>query len=131
MELQAEAIVRRFPDMRVASMRPHWVLPSTSFHRLIAMEELDSAKQLWGWTEVGACARAFLLAITKDSDEWKSGHEAFFIVSPRIGSHSPTAELVEEWWPNVPRRKEFEGQQGLFDCSKAERVLGWTHDLPN
>jgi nucleoside-diphosphate-sugar epimerase len=129
MELQADAMCRRFPNLRVASMRPHWVLIASDFYRLIAMEELDSAKQLWGWTEVGACAQAFLLAITKDSETWKAGHEAFLIVSPRVGSNSQTTDLVKEWWPKVPCRKQFRGQEGLFDCSKAKRILGWEHQV--
>jgi hypothetical protein len=92
------------------------------------MPEEDSAKQLWGWTEIGACARALLLALTASLPTFQSGHQAFFIISPKFGSDSGTVEMIDKWWPNAKRMRAIRNDEGLFDCSKAERMLGWIHD---
>jgi len=128
MEIQGDAIVRRFPSMRVSSIRTHWALPASDFHRVIGMPESESAKQLWGWTEIGACARAMLLGITASLPTFQTGHEAFFIISPELGSNDDTTTLIHKWWPNAEYRHDFGRREGLFDCSKAGRLLGWTHD---
>jgi len=113
------------------------------------------ANSLWGWTSLQSAAEACLLGLT--SKEWE-GHEVFYIVADEVcweGGLEPgerfkagelermtqeegkevkkigTVELVEryhpgakvkvDWWKNNPRR-------GCFDCTKAERLLGWRHD---
>ena len=40
----------------------------------------------------------------------------------------PTLELLRRHYPEAVLRAEFAGTAGLYDCSKAERLLGWRHD---
>lgn len=91
-------------------------------------------------------ARAFLLAIT--SEGWH-GHEVFCpsrcclrashgssdadVLGRDIATDDAytSMELKQKYWPKVAIRQadwwRDAPQRGFFDCSKAERLLGWTH----
>ena len=144
-ELQATALQRLFPSTRIASLRIHAI-----------REDYEDAypsshsNSLWGWVSFDAISRACLLGLT--SEGW-GGHEVFYTVASdicweggleyesrlgagerakgmeeeRVGTRElikryyPDAEVDEGWW------KE-DGRRGCFDCTKAERLLGWRHD---
>ncbi|KAJ7659968.1 hypothetical protein B0H17DRAFT_1212770 [Mycena rosella] len=94
---------------------------------------LDVARaknDLWGYVQEDSAAEAFMLAITQPTDSWPSASEAFFIVAPETTFDGNTSELLQEHWPNVPIKegKGLSGNAGLFDCSKAKRLLGWVHN---
>lgn len=145
-EQQADAICLRFPSMRIASLRPHWcildtdplpasILPdaptkfqTTVFADVPQMPDKDASRQLWGWNTYKSIARACYLAICDESHGWERGHEAFFIVSSKLGSNRTAKELVAEWFPEVTVKAELRDDAGLYDCSKAARLLGWSHD---
>ncbi len=124
-EQQADAITRRYESMTVASLRLHWAVPARAdaapwqgdLHELLA-------KQLWGYTCLRAAARAFLRALTADF----SGHEVFYVVAPDTMVDTPSVVLKEHFFPDVPLRGSLCGNQGFFNCAKAERLLGWRHD---
>ncbi|MBK8086004.1 MAG: NAD(P)-dependent oxidoreductase [Devosia sp.] len=123
-EAQADAIVRRYEDTRIASMRFHWVVPdrakaATHFTR----DSASPRNHLWAYTRFDAAARACLLSLTADFD----GHEAFYIVAPDTTIDVPSRELAAEHFPDVPIRGDRQGNFSFFDSSKAERLLGWTH----
>lgn len=84
-----------------------------------------ACKQLWGYTLDHSCARAFLLALTAEHPEFKRGHEAFFIVEPDLASDENVEVLIAREWKGIPVRGQLVGKSGLFDCSKAEKLLGW------
>ncbi|KAF7375041.1 NAD-binding protein [Mycena sanguinolenta] len=129
MELQADTIVRRFKDMRVASLRLHWSVPSRAFATQKANATLVK-NDLWGYVQEDSAAEAFLLAITQPTDKWPSASEAFFITAPDTMHYKETSELIKEHWPDVPLKdgKKLDGNIGLFDCSKAKELLGWVHN---
>ena len=81
-------------------------------------------KHLWGYTRSDATARACLLSLTAGF----RGHEAFFIVAPDTMMETSSLELARRFFPDVPVRGDLCGNRGFFDCSKAERLLGWRHD---
>lgn len=122
-EMQADSITRRYESMRVASLRLHWSVPNKS-----KANGIDSrAKDLWGYVQEDSAANAFMLAM-EDSDKWM-GHERFFIASPTTAVDEETLSLLEKYWPQVPIKegKSLTETQGLFDCSKAAKLLGWHH----
>jgi|SRR5579859_3474277 len=123
-ELQAESMVRRYEDMVVASMRFHGVVPSRA--QMGQWEKQHGpalSKHLWGYTLFDAAARACLLSLTADF----TGAQAFFIVGPDTTSEVPSLELAQRFYPTVPITGDLSGHRGFFNCSKAERLLGWTH----
>ncbi|KAK1218848.1 hypothetical protein PQX77_018464 [Marasmius sp. AFHP31] len=129
-EAQADSIVRRYPEMRIASIRLHWSIPKREDARVL---ELEKAKNdLWGYVHEDSGADAFLLSVTNENGKW-SGHERFFIVAPEIAHDIDSGELKEMYWDDVPVKEgvEIRGRRGFFDCSKAERLLGWVHTDPN
>ena len=129
MEMQADTIVRRFPSMRIASLRPSWSVPSRN--DAVRLDSMRRKNDLWGYVQQDACADAFLLAITNENGKW-SGHEAFFIAAPDTSHEEDSEKLKEQWWKDVPLKegKDLSGRKSFFDCSKAERLLEWTHNVP-
>ncbi len=124
-EQQADSFVRRYEDMRIASMRFHWVVPDRAKAAGVYTPNSPAgAKQLWAYTRFDAAARACLLSLTADFE----GHEVFYIAGPDTTVDVPSRELAARVYPGVPIRGDFEGNRSFFDSSKAERILGWTHD---
>ena len=126
-EQQADAIVRRHEGMKIASLRFHGV----ASERRIAVESGGTrgemgVKHLWGYTLLDAAARACLQALAADF----RGHEPFYIVAPETMVETPSLELKQRFFPDVPLRADLSGHRGFFDCSKAASVLGWRHDQP-
>lgn len=145
-EVQADYIVRAFPKMRVASVRPHQCLaeyPVPLSKRTAAPDESKHGNRdelainaCLGYTLNNSCAKGCLLAIT--SEGW-SGHEAFLLVAPdsfeyrlKEDNAMPSAEWAKKHFPNTPVKEGwFDGQENKYrafwDSSKAERMLGWKH----
>lgn len=125
MEQQADSFARRYEDMRIASLRFHWVVPDRAT-AVQARDRFGSAvsKHLWAYTSAPAAASACLKAITAQY----TGHEVFFIVAPDTIMDTPSLDLARQFFPDVPLRGDLPGTRGFFDCEKAERLLGWRHD---
>ncbi len=115
--------------MRVASLRLSWSVP-TREHATRGDSERRK-NDLWGYVQEDAGADAFLLAVAGEDGRW-SGHERFFITAPDTASDVPTMELYARYWKDVRIKegKDLSGRKGFFDCSKAERLLGWVHQNP-
>jgi nucleoside-diphosphate-sugar epimerase len=124
-EQQADSFARRYEAMTIASLRFHAVVPTRATIVQFAQRLGDMvAKQLWGYTSLDATARACLRTLTADF----RGHEAFYIVAPDTMSETPSLELKQQFFPNVPVRGDLGANRGFFNCAKAERLLGWKHD---
>ena len=52
----------------------------------------------------------------------------FFIIAPETVVETPSLELVQRFYPDMPVRGDLSGHRSFFDSSKAERLLGWKHD---
>jgi len=131
-EMQADTIVRRFPTLRIASLRIHWSVPDRA--KVVALRAGNPSRarnDLWGYVQEDSAAEAFLLAVAGENGKW-SGHERFFIAAPDTTYEGDIAELRKQFWGDVPLRegKDISGRMGFFDCSKAERLLDWKHKNP-
>lgn len=126
-ELQADTITRRYPNLRIASLRLHWSVPNKPF--ALSRGPQTTAEGLWGYVYQDSAADAFLLAITCDTTKWPSKHEAFIVAAPETAETQDSGKLKESYWPDVPVREGFEikGTKAFFDSRKAERLLGWVH----
>ncbi|KAI0687687.1 NAD(P)-binding protein [Cytidiella melzeri] len=125
-EIQADSIVARHPFMRVASLRPSWVIPTREYATEGDPSTERRKNDLWGWAQEESTAEAFVLAVTTNSGSWL-GHEAFFIVAPSVTADEEAEHLRERYWRDVPIKAGKNLKKGFFDCSKAERLLGWVH----
>ena len=123
-EQQADSMARRHSWMTITSLRFHWTIPDRDYGAERLIHPSRAARQLWGYTSQSAAARACLLSLTAGF----TGHERFYIVAPDTIADLPSAELQRQYYPEVPLRRELAERQGFFDCTKAERLLGWRHD---
>ncbi|KAH7912041.1 hypothetical protein BJ138DRAFT_1005293 [Hygrophoropsis aurantiaca] len=125
-ETQADTIVRRYPSMRVASIRLHWSVPTRT--RAFRQNTERARGDLWSYVQEDASADAFVRAVSVDTDKWLA-HERFFIVAPQIAAREDWLELKQRYFPDVTIRSGWKenGAKGFFDCSKAEQLLGWVH----
>lgn len=121
-EQQADSLVRRYEDLRIASMRFHWVVPdrATAAERH-TVENPGAIKNLWGYSPLAPSARACLLSLEADF----SGHEVFYITGPETTVEVPSRELAARVYPHVPIRGPLEGRSSFFSTAKAQRLLGW------
>ncbi len=139
-EAQADAICRLFPDVRIASLRFH------ALRHTRKQASWISHRDLCGYSSYDAVDRACLAGIT--SDKFK-GHEVFYIIGPDLAyRHHPDDERMWERYGlqgeqrtskhimdlKYPGTKVRSGWfdsgnelRGFYDCSKAERLLDWTH----
>lgn len=124
LEQQGDAFARRYEDMSIASLRFHWLLNTRERAIEFSGYGDTAVRHLWEYTLLSDAARACLLALTADF----KGHEAFYIVAPRTAMEKPSLELVQTSYPNAELRDAFEGNKGFYNCSKAEKILGWVHE---
>lgn len=124
-EEQGEAFARRYEGMKIASMRFHWVVVSREYAGQYFNESPKPIHNLWAYTLFPAAARACLLSL----DAPFTGHEAFYITAADTTIDTPSLELAAKYLPGVPIKGDFSGRKSFFNCAKAERMLGWKHDL--
>lgn len=125
-EIQADSIVRRFENMKIASLRIHGVVSARADSAKWQGSSSDIVvKHLWGYVRRDSTARACLLGITADF----SGHEAFYIVASDTMMNNASLELKEQYYPNISVQGDLSENKGFFNCQKAERLLGWQHDI--
>ena len=123
-EQQADAFARRYEDIGIASLRFHWVVLNREAARG-TVEDPRPPRNLWAYTTFEGAARASLRSIEAQF----RGHEVMYIVSPITTEDTPTQDLVRTHFADVEVRGELSGNRGLFDCSKATRLLGFTHPV--
>ncbi len=125
LEQQAEAFARRYEGMTIASLRFHGLVEG---HRRATevggRAGLIAIRHLWAYTLLSEACRACLLSLTADF----VGHEVFYIVAPSTVMAEPSLELAQRYYPDTEIRGDLSDRRGFFDCSKAERILGWIHE---
>lgn len=123
LEAQGDAFARRRSDVAISSLRFHGIT-----ERATALANWDNStpgiKHLWAYVKPTAAARACIAAMQV---EWR-GHEVFYIVAPDTASATPSEVLARTHYPNATHKPQLVGTTGFFDCSKAERLLGWRHN---
>ena len=115
--------------MQVASIRLHKFTPSRAHaYRDYEKDHFGCRGDLWSYVQMDSAADAFLRAVTVEKDRW-TGHEAFFIVAPQLAADEGLLELKGKYFQETPIKSGWvESGKGFFDCSKAERLLGWVHE---
>ncbi|WP_249123889.1 NAD-dependent epimerase/dehydratase family protein [Saccharopolyspora erythraea] len=126
-EAQADSFARRYAQLTVSSLRIHGAVPDRDAARVSDPGDAIAVNHLWGYVRLDAIAQAFVLALRA---EWR-GHEVFNIVAPDTAVDVGSRALAAEYYPGVPIRADMVGRDGFYDCSKARRVLGWTHEPGN
>lgn len=124
LEQQGDAFARRYEWMTIASLRFHWLLEdhSKAVQKTANMGEYG-IHHLWAYTLLGEASRACLLSLTAEFQ----GHEVFYITAPNTASTKPSLELASQYYPHTEIRGNLSNHTSFFNCTKAERLLGWKH----
>jgi len=126
-EVQAAAFSNWFPGMKISCMRIHEVAPLADVRKEHDEDwENAAVRQLWGWVNPAATARACMLAVEK-ADQL-DGFEIFNVIAPTTTQQTPSRELARKYFPKAAIRGEFADNQAFWTTDKAKRLLGWTHD---
>lgn len=82
----------------------------------------DWASALWSYVHINDVAQACLLALTSQF----AGHQAFHITANDTSATLATDELLNRWFPNVPRRQTTkDARWSLIAGARATEVLGY------
>ena len=124
LEQQGDAFARRYEWMSIASLRLHWLLDSRdrALQHTATMGAV-AIRHLWAYTLLSEASRACLLSLTANF----TGHEVFYIAAAHTAAAQPSLELANGHYPNTEIRGDLSNHNGFFNCSKAEKILGWKH----
>ncbi|RLM60143.1 NAD(P)-dependent oxidoreductase, partial [Halorubrum sp. Atlit-26R] len=110
------------------SLRLSWVTFPGDERRREARETFDPATaepsgNCWSSVDVRDVVSAIEAAIDPETEI--HGHEAVLIVAAENFLGRDTAATIEAVHGDRPADCDLDGDESVFDCSKAERLLGW------
>lgn len=76
---------------------------------------------LFTYIQIDDAAEIAVKAVESDF----STHETFWAVAEDTTANVPTQDIVDNIYPDVEIRKEFEGFEGLISIEKAKEILSW------
>lgn len=123
----AEGFLRRTPDMSLVSLRFTFVADENGIQYIKKRRENPVDTEPFGafWTYVDVRDAAISCRLSIEYD--KPGHEAFYISAPVIYRKEPIQDLLRQCYPgDYPIADHIKGDASPVDCSKAEKLLGWT-----
>ncbi|HLS26947.1 MAG TPA: NAD(P)-dependent oxidoreductase [Beutenbergiaceae bacterium] len=82
----------------------------------------EGTPDLWGYLTTEDAARAAVDALQPR----EHGVHVAYVAAPTTCMPQDTAELLDTYLPDVPRRRDFVGRQVPMDLDVAERVFGFT-----
>jgi nucleoside-diphosphate-sugar epimerase len=119
---QAAAMVARTWGMTVVALRFPFVKSAAELRRIAAtVDPAGEMRNGWAYLTVVDAARAVLAALRASL----TGAHVIGLSAADTLYDRPTAALLDEWAPTVPRRRVFTGREALVDTSAAERLLGF------
>lgn len=132
-----EEMARQFclndPSMRITCLRLSNVMNREEYAKFPTWQD-DPTQRLWNmWTYIDNrdAAQAIELALHYAP----RGKDEFFITNNDTVMLTPTSKLLEQYYPDVPRKKDFVGREVVLSNAKAKRVLGfqpkhsWTEEV--
>ncbi|BAM03821.1 NAD-dependent epimerase/dehydratase family protein [Phycisphaera mikurensis] len=122
-ETMAEQFCRWDPELKIVGLRLSNVMEPGDYDRFAGFED-DPAKRkwnLWGYIDGRDAAEAVRLALGAEF----TGAEVFVIANADTVMRSGNAELLDAFFPGVPRRAGAGGNATLLSIEKARRLLGF------
>ncbi|HET7397025.1 MAG TPA: NAD(P)-dependent oxidoreductase [Intrasporangium sp.] len=121
-EQMAAQLCRWHPDLKIVALRFSNVMDVQDY----AAFPFDGHPQgrawnLWGYIDGRDGAQAVERALAHD----KTGFDCFVIASPDTVMTIPNGELLDRFFPDVPRRGTIGDHETLLSIDKARRVLGY------
>ncbi|WP_254280802.1 NAD-dependent epimerase/dehydratase family protein [Haloarcula marina] len=133
MEVTADGFGRRPPtDLTLSTLRYPWVTTKEEMREYLVQPDrsLDALHDVHPSTGhqvlFSYLAMADAVSIARKAIEADyGGHETFWAVAGDTTANVPTADVVEEFYPDADVREDLTGHEAFFDLSKAKRLLDW------
>jgi len=121
-EVIADEIVRWYEGLSIISLRFSNVITAEEYDTLRSTIKEDERKSnLWSYIDARDAGEACRLAIESKVE----GHERLIIAAADTISERPTEELLNQYFPDVTRKKQFSKFESLENCSKAAQLIGF------
>ena len=121
----AEGFARRDPLLSLTSLRFTWIMSPEEVDTLLPTLQADDASRasvLWTYIDARDVATCIRLSLEHD----QPGHSAFYINAPTTFTRRPTLDLLQTYYPDVPRDADkLSGTTAPIDCSAARQVLSF------
>jgi nucleoside-diphosphate-sugar epimerase len=122
-EQMATQFCRWDPDLKIVGLRFSNVMLPEDYAQFAGFDD-DPASRKWNlWSYIDA--RDGAQAVRKALEAPLTGAEVFIIASPDTVLTRPVTELMAEFFPDVPWRREVGPHESLFATDKARRLLGY------
>jgi UDP-glucose 4-epimerase len=121
---EAGKTVARREDISVVSLRPTWIQEPGDYPCRDSgyVEDLAAgAGNFWSYVDVRDVVDMVEAALAADV----SGHEAVNCAGPDNALGRPLADLVEDFYGDLPADCTVEGDTSVYDLAKARDLLGW------
>lgn len=121
-EQMADSFARWHPEMSILSLRLSNVFSLQDYDHLstIQAKPLHRKMNLWSYVDAEDAGEACRLAVETNLP----GHHRMIVAAADTLIDQPSAELMAEFFPEVPLR-ELSGHQSLLSSTKAERLIGY------
>ena len=119
----AKTVARR-DGVSVASIRPSWIQEPGQYHcrsEDYVGDKSAGAGNYWSYVDVRDVVDMVEAALENPVE----GHEAFNCVGPDNALGEPIADLVEDYYGDLPEACTVEGDASAYDTAKARRLLDW------
>ena len=126
-EVISDSLSVRYPEMPIVSLRINNVITPETYTWLAdrrANYPHGGSGNFWSYIDVRDVATAFRCAIEADT----TGHEVFLIAAADTCLDTPLQNALQDHYGNEALALLADGHgefQSVFNCSKAESVLGW------
>ena len=122
-EEMARQFCRWEPEMKIIGLRFSNVMLVSDYAEFPGFDA-DPARRKWNlWAYIDA--RDGAQAVRKALEAPLTGADVFIIASPDTVVTRPVTELVAEFYPGVPWKREVGPHDTLLSIEKARRVLGY------
>jgi nucleoside-diphosphate-sugar epimerase len=122
-EEMAQQFCRWDPELKIIGLRFSNVMESADYARFPSFDTDPQSRKwnLWGYID----ARDAAQAVRKSLEAPLRGAEVFIIANADTVMTRPNAELMAEFYPDVPFTAEVDPNETLLSIGKAQRLLGY------
>jgi nucleoside-diphosphate-sugar epimerase len=122
-EDMARQFCRWDPDLKIIGLRFSNVMEPADYARFPSFDADPQSRKwnLWGYID----ARDAAQAVRKSLEAPLKGAEVFIIANADTAMTRPNAELMAEFYPDVPFTAEVGSNETLLSIEKAQRLLGY------
>lgn len=122
-EVMADEMVRWNPELSIVSLRFSNICNDDDYALRGAVDKNPSIRKanLWSYVDVRDAGEACRLAIEADI----SGHERMIIAATDTIIDRPTADLLREYFPDVPVKENLATYQSFESSARAAELIGY------